>query len=377
MKGLLAWIIFALAAASCLLWIGLGVRDDLREDDVFHDVIRERGDLARATGGEVHVGVAGDWAEHGDVLRGVELAAVEINEGGGILGRKVVLVPHDDHGTVEGALAVAQEFASRPEISFVIGHTHLPLNGSVAQNYEFYGVLVMSPNTSGLGTTANAFSLIFEDGMPPAQTSGAIIALAKEEGWKRVGLIYAKSDHATRQAREFESMANKHEIQVVLSFGYEGRGSGVALHMERWKRELDLDAIVLAVHEQNVIPLISACRVVGLDCPFVVSGERPGGIGGGVELGDVYFLETIRNGQGYERFATRFKDRFGHAPTSDGVLGYDALRLYGAAVREAGTFVPAEVAAALEGDVDDSLSGTLRFDGHGSAVKRPPLFLLH
>ena len=377
MKGLLAWIVFAVAAVACLLWIGFGVRDDLREDSVFNDVIRERVELAGEPGKEVHVGVAGDWKEHGDILRGVELAAGEINEGGGILGRKVVLVPHDDHGTVEGALAVAQEFASRPEIPFVIGHTQLPLNGSVAQNYEFYGVLVMSPNTSGLGTTANAFSLIFEDGMPPSQTSGAILALAKEKGWKRVGLIYAKSDHATRQARKFESMANQHDIKVVLSFGYEGRGSGVAQHMERWKRELDLDAIVLAVHERNVIPLISACRVIGLHCPFVITGERPDGIGGGVGLGDLYFLEPARNGQGYERFAAGFKARFGHAPTSDGVLGYDALRIYAAAVREAGTFVPAEVAAALEGDVDDSLSGTLHFDGHGSAVKRPPLFLVH
>jgi branched-chain amino acid transport system substrate-binding protein len=374
MKGLLAWIVFAFAAACCLLWIGFGVRDDLREDDVFHNVIKERVDLAGESGGEIYVGVAGDWKEHGDVLHGVELAADEINGDGGILGRKVVLVPHDDHGTVEGALAVAQEFASRPEIPFVIGHTHLPLNGAVAQNYEFYGVLVMSPNTSGLGATANAFSLIFEDGMPPAQTSGAILALARDKGWKRVGLIYAKSDHATRQAREFESMANQHGIQVVLSFGYEGRGSGVAQHMARWKRELDLDAMVLTVHEENVIPLISACRVIGLDCPFVVTGERPDGIARAEGLGNVYFLEPVRNGQGYERFAARFKAKFGHAPTSDGALGYDALRLYADAVREAETFVPAEVADALEGDVTESLSGTLLFDGHGSAVKRAPLF---
>ena len=377
MKGLLAWIIFGLTAAACLLWIGLGVRDDLREDDVLHDVIKERADLARKSGGEVYVGVAGDWKEHADILHGVELAAWEINGGGGILGRKVVLVPRDDHGTVEGALNVAQELASRPEIPFVIGHTQLPLNASVAQNYEFYGVLVMSPNTSGLGTTTNAFPLIFEDGMPPDQTSGAILALAREMGWKRVGLIYAKSDYATRQAREFESMANRYDIQVVLSFGYEGRGSGVSLHMERWKRELDLDAMVLAVHERNVFPLINACRVVGLDCPFVVAGERGAGIGEGVELGDLYFLEPVRNGQGYDRFAARFRERFGHAPTSDGVLGYDALRLYAAAVREAGTFVPSDVAAALEGDVADALSGTVRFDEHGSAVKRPPRYLLH
>lgn len=377
MKGVLAWIIFLSAAVVCLLWIGFGVRDDLREDAVFNDVIQARIDQAESSDGEVHIGVAGDWREHGDILRGVQLAAEEINEGGGILGCKIVLEPRDDHGTVEGALTVAQEFVSRPEISFVIGHTDLPLVVSVAQNYEFYGVLALSPNTSGMGATAHTFSLLFENGMPPAQTGEAILALAREKGWERIGLIYAKSDQATRQARQFESLANRHGIRVPLSFGYEGRGSGVSLHMERWKRELDLDAMVLTVRDADEIPLISACRVVGIGCPFIVSGEKPAGVkpGGDAALGTLYFLESARLADGYTLFSRNYAARFKTPPTADAVMGYDALHLYATAVREAGTFVPADVAASLRGEVAHSLTCTMRFDDHGSAVKRVPRFV--
>ncbi|MEF2230430.1 MAG: ABC transporter substrate-binding protein [Pseudodesulfovibrio sp.] len=376
MKGLAAWIVFGLAVVVCLSWIGFGVRDDLREDHVFHYVIQKRIDLAEGAGKEIHIGLAGDWKEHCDVLRGAELAAAMLNENGGVLGRKVVIEQRDDRGTVEGALAVAQAFASRPEVPFVVGHTRLPLLAAVAQNYEFYGVLVLAPVSSGMGSTVNAFSLLFENGIPAVQTSRAALDLARRKGWKRLGLIYSKSDHGRRQAREFESVANQQGIRVALSFGYEGRGSGVSLHMARWKRELALDAMVLAVRDRDELPLISACRAVGIDCPFVVIGERPADFTPENRhlLGQLYFLER-QEPPGYDAFARRYAARFQADPSADSVCGYDAVHLLAGAVRKAGSFVPADVAKALSDGVADSLSGTIRFDEHGSAVKAPPRFI--
>jgi len=376
MRGLGAWIVFGLAVTVCLLWIGFGVRDDLREDHVFHRVIQERIDLAEDPGKEVHIGLAGDWDEHCDVLRGAELAAELINEQGGILGSKLAIEPRDDHGTVEGALEVAQSFASRPEIPFVIGHTRLPLLAAVAQNYEFYGVLVLAPITSGMGSTVNAFSLLFENGMPAPQTGRAALELARRKGWKRLGLIYSESDHGRRQAREFESMANQQGIRVALSFGYEGRGSGVSYHMERWKRELDLDAMVVAVRDRDELPLVSACRAVGIDCPFAILSERPVSFTPDNRhmLGQLYFLER-QEPPGYEAFASRYRARFQAEPSTEAAYGYDALHQLAAAATRAGTFLPADVAKALSAGVADSLSGTLRFDEHGSAVKGAPRFI--
>ena len=376
MKGTLAWFIFGLAALTCLLWIGFGVRDDLREDDVFHDIIEKRMDIAESPGEVVHIGVAGDWKHHGDILQGITLAAEELNDKGGILGRTVSLVPEDDHGTVDGALEVAQSFASRPEIAFVIGHTRLRLNADVAQNYEFYGIMCLSPNAANAHSSANTFSLLFENGMSPRQTGRAILELAQRNGWTRLGLLYAKSDHAMRQARQFESMANKHEIRVPLSFGYEGRGSGIAQHMERWKRELDLDAMVLAVDEADTIPLIAACRVIGIDCPFIVVREKPASLNTAAsELGTLFFLKQPAPTQATTDLTERCQKTYGHGPKTDTLLGYDALSILAQAITKAGTFVPADVAQSLKGaQIDTSVSGTLRFDEHGTAIKGPMEF---
>ena len=377
MKGLLAWIIFGIAALTCLFWIGFGVRDDLREDDVFRNIIQKRIDLAQSSNGEVHIGVAGDWKHQGSILQGIELAAEEINADGGILNRKIVLTVEDDQGTVNGALAVAQALSSRPEIAFVLGHTRLGLNAAVAQNYEFYGLLCMTPNTVDTHSTESRFSLLFENGMPPRQISGAILNLAKEKQWTRLGLIYAKSDNAMRQARRFESMANKQEIKIPLSFAYQGRGSGIAQHMEHWKRELDMDAIVLAVDAADIIPLISACRVLEITCPFIVVGEPPATLNPAKaeRLGTMYFLDSVTKTPAYADFAKRFRDRFGHAPSAEVLMGYDSLYILNQAIVKADSFVPITVAEALkDAPIANSLSGTLRFDKYGTAIKRPPVF---
>lgn len=375
MKGLLAWIIFGLSAVACLLWIGFGVQDDLREDGVFHDIISERLDIAESAKGDIHIGVSGDWKNHKPILQGVELAAEIINDQGGLLGRQIVLDARDDQGTVAGALGVAQAFATKPEIGFVIGHTSLNLNNSVAQNYEFYGLMRLSPNTAGSNTAD--FSLLFENGMPPEQTSGAILTIAKEKGWNRIGLIYAKSDHALRHARRFESMANKHDIKVPLSFGYEGRGSGISKHMEHWKRELDLDAMVLAVHPSDIASLIGASRALGINCPFIVLDEQPAmSAQMAATLGTVYWIASPKRNPAHNNLDRKFEARFKTPMTAEGMLGYDAMNILAGAIKKANSFVPANVAQILtDAQVDDSLSGTLRFDQKGSAIKRPPIFV--
>ena len=277
---------------------------------------------------------------------------------------------------MDGALGAAQAFASRPEVAFVIGHTHLNLNLAVAQNYEFYKVFCISPNTASSYSSGSSFSLQFENGMPPSQTSGAILKLAKENGWKRLGLLYSKSEHAMRQARRFESMANKHDINIPLSFGYEGRGSGIARHMEHWKRELDLDAMIFAMDEEDIARLISACRVIGIDSPFIVVSEKTA-MQKSVEkeLGTIYFLEQPHDVPAVANLLKRCQKAFGHAPSAEMMQGFDALHILAQAIRKAKSFVPADVAASLKGlKVDSSVSGTLRFDEQGTAIKRPVNF---
>lgn len=377
MKGNFAWLIFAITALICLCWIGFSVRDDIHENDVFYDVIQKRINTAISPSSTVSIGVAGDWKNHKDILLGVEQAVEKINTSGGILARKVTLVIEDDKGTIDGALLAAQSFAAKPEVAFVIGHTQIRLNEAVAQHYEFYGILCIAPNTVNSFTSNNTSTLLFENGIAPRHIGEAIIDLAKTNHWKRMGLLYSKNDHTIRRARQFESMVNQHQIQVPLSFGYEGLKSDIKEHMMTWKRELDLDAMILAIDQSDIASFISACRKLGINSPFVIiSKKHP-------------FIQTLKGGEQSLYWIKQKRDESstinslmknmekssGRTLSTNMILGYDSLSILAQKIEEAGSFLPVDVAAVFkETKVNKSVSGTLRFDKQGNAIKQSVIF---
>lgn len=377
MRGNLAWLIFGLASLSCLFWIGFSVRDDMHEDNVFHDVIQKRINTAISPQSTVYIGVAGDWKNHKDILHGVEQAAQKLNASGGILDRKVALVIEDDKGTIDGALLAAQSFAVKPEIAFVIGHTQLRLNEAVAQHYEFYGILCIAPNTVNSFTSNNNSTLLFENGMAPRHIGEAIIDLAKTKDWKRLGLLYTRNDQTMRRARQFESMVNKHEIQVPLSFGYEGLKSDITEHMITWKRELDLDAMILAIDQADMPSFIFACRKVGISAPLVIISKKRPSIQALKEGENLLYWIKQKEDENLtvKRLMKQVKKSSGQILSTNMTLGYDALTILAQKIEEAGSFVPADVAATFkEAKVNTSVSGTLRFDKQGNAVKQSVVF---
>jgi branched-chain amino acid transport system substrate-binding protein len=377
MKGLSAWIVFGLCAAACLYWIGSGVRDDLHERAVFKGVALEREELAREAaenpGGEVPVGLAGDWARHGRVLAGAELAADELNGSGGLLGRKVRLVPKDDHGTVDQALAVAQDFCNEPAIPFVLGHTDPRINRFVAQNYEFYGVLLFSPCAT-LGGDVRP-DLQFTEALSADQLGEALLDLAGERGWGRIGLVYTKSPHHQRQATRFESLAGARGVAVPLSFSHTRTDQSLTEEMRRWKRELDLDAMILSVDEDEAPAIIRTARAEGIGFPVVctetldtsgpgaLSPQEPAARG-------VWVLApyTRRDPARAAQADPRLEDaRFAQ--------GYEALMLLAQAAKDAATLEPREVARALADlQADGFPAGTVSFTRDGDAVKLEPRF---
>ena len=56
-------------------------------------------------------------------------------------------------------------------------------------------------------------------------------------------------------------------------------------------------------------------------------------------------------------------------------MGHDSLYILNQAMVKSNSFVPIEVAEALkDAPIANSMSGTLRFDKYGTAIKRPPVF---
>ena len=98
---------------------------------------------------------------------GAELAVSEINEGGGVQGRRLEILPADDSGQPETAVDVAQRYRDNDAVVAVIGHAD---NVTTLAAAPFYGsgedpVATISPSASSpnLRRAGSHFFRVFPD----------------------------------------------------------------------------------------------------------------------------------------------------------------------------------------------------------------------
>ena len=99
------------------------------------------------------IGLTGPFSDPvGRSMRlGAELAASEINESGGVRGRRLELLPIDDRGQTETAVRVAQRYRDNRSVAAVVGHGS---NATTVAAASVYGsganpVVLVSPSATG------------------------------------------------------------------------------------------------------------------------------------------------------------------------------------------------------------------------------------
>ena len=95
--------------------------------------------------------MTGPLAESGDeVKRGAELAAKDINEAGGVNGRKIVLSIEDDACDPKQAVSVANHVIGE-QITLVDGHSCSNASVPASPVYAEYSALMMTPSSARIG----------------------------------------------------------------------------------------------------------------------------------------------------------------------------------------------------------------------------------
>jgi branched-chain amino acid transport system substrate-binding protein len=116
-----------------------------------------------ASGDAIVIGVSlpltGDFSEPGKgIQRGYEAWARVVNEGGGLLGRKVVLKFLDDQSNADRVVSDYEQLIGKDKVDLVFGPFSTRLVVPAARVAEEYGMLFVEP--------AGAAKQVFEQGSP-------------------------------------------------------------------------------------------------------------------------------------------------------------------------------------------------------------------
>lgn len=154
--------------------------------------------------------MTGAAAAFGDMIKkGAELMAKEANASGGVSGKQIELVFHDDQGNPKEASNIARKIAADESITAVIGHFNSVCSNAAKAEYNRRGVLQFSPGSTNVLVCKGSpwtFRNLYRDdyqGIFLAQYAQKVL------GIKNVAVFFENDDYGKGLKQAFVQEAQK------------------------------------------------------------------------------------------------------------------------------------------------------------------------
>jgi branched-chain amino acid transport system substrate-binding protein len=307
-------------------------------------------------------------------VRAAELVVRDINEKGGILGRKVELLAEDDVCKPEVATNTATKLVSKG-VSVVVGHICSGATKAALGIYKEAGVIVMSPSATNTeltqsGKYPNFYRTI---GYDRNQSRLAVDFAIKNLKLKKIAVLHDKGDYGKGFAENAKSyITDSRQATVVLFEGITPGAVDYSAIVQKIKQS-GAEAVIYGGYHPEAATIVSQMRKKNMKT-LLISDD-------GVK--DNTFIKVAgRYAEGV--YATSHKDTsknplaiaaieahkktYGTEPGAFFLNGYAAAQALLNAIKMAGSTDYAKVSKALRTYYVDTPLGKIKFDGKGDAI---------
>ncbi len=328
------------------------------------------GHFASMTGSEATFGQSTD--------NGIKLAVDEINEAGGIDGKKIRLITYDDKGDAREAGTAVTRLTTKDGVVAVLGEVASGLSLAGAPVCQESGVPMVSPSSTNPKVTEIGdmiFRVCFID---PFQ--GSVCAkFAREHEGLKAGKAAILTDQASPYSvglqEEFEKAFEKLGGKVVSKQTYQGGDQDFSAQLTAI-RSSEPDVIFVPGYYTDVGNVALQARNLGLATPLLGGdgwdSSKLGEIAGSAIDGSFYsnhYSQEDPNPR-VQEFIKKYSERHKQTPDGLAALGYDAARILFEAMKRAKSLEGKALAAELAKTKDfDGVTGKISIDGDRNAVK--------
>lgn len=227
---------------------------------------------SKADSNTIRIGLAapisGTQAQYGQAFKnGAELAAAQINEAGGIDGKKVEIVVEDDKGDSNEAVNVANKFVSDKSIQAVVGHFNSSATLATAPVYNKNKIVQVSPSSSAPGVT-DAGEYTFRVITTDAFQADYLADWSKELGYSKVALIYEQSDFGLGLLDVYKKSAPDNGIEIVAAEAYNPGDKDFSTVLTKIK-EKQPEAIFIGGFYNEAALIAQQAKKLNLDVDFI------------------------------------------------------------------------------------------------------------
>lgn len=362
-----------------LVFFGVGCGSKSAEKGSVSGVSAEK-EQPKTGEGDILVGISvpltGSSAKGGqDMLNGAKMAEEELNQAGGILGKKIRLAVEDDAGDPQTSVAAANKLVSQGIIAVAGWYCSGAALASLPVYHEA-GIPVILTGASATKLTQQGYKNVFRVlGHGEQQAQVAADAMVNKFNAKRIAILRDNTTYSTELAEktkeEIGKISKSVEVQLeaivpgekdftsvltkVKSFGpdatyftgYYGEGS---LLVKQFKR-LGIKGLFLAGDANNDPTFV---EVAGNDAEGVIMTTPP-------------MVEALPRAANYIK---KYKEKFGFDPAAYSVYTYDGLMLLADAIKRAGTTESTTLIQALRETKDfPAITGKISFDEKGDLTR--------
>lgn len=327
---------------------------------------------------EILIGAAGPMTGKltwiGEQLqRGAELAVLDVNAQGGVLGQSVRLIIADDFCDPEQAIAAAKKLVA-DKVVFVVGHYCSGASIPASAVYEAEGVLQISPGSTNPLLTeqgrANVFRVIPRD---DAQGTTAGNLLADQWGRRKIAILHDGTTYGRGLAEQTKKRLNSRNVTEAIYLQYEPGKSDYAVELAKLQ-EAGIDVVYVGGYHTEVALMASAARDRGYSVQFVsgdaMATEELVLIAGPAAEGLLFtFTPDARRNPEAAQVVARYRAE-NYEPYAYTLLTYGAIQVWAQAVAKAGSLDVGRVIGALHEGEFSTVLGPIAFDDKGDLTRQ-------
>ncbi|MCM1321498.1 MAG: ABC transporter substrate-binding protein [Bacteroides sp.] len=319
--------------------------------------------------------LSGNVAVYGVECRnGVELAIKEINEAGGINGKKVVLISEDDEGNPEKTVNAYKKLTTKDKVKMVIGSLTSGCTAAISSLAQAQKVVLMAPAATMESITTDAGNFVFRACFidPFQGTVGGKFA-AENLACKRAAVLYdVGNDYSVGLYENFRKSFEAAGGEIIAAESYGTGDKDFNAQLTKIKNAAP-DVVYLPDYYATVALIAKQLRTQGISTP-IVGADGWGGIveNAGDEILNGFYSDHYAADSTDERvvkFVEEYKRMYNSTPVSFAALGYDSMYMLRDAMVRAGSEDASAVRDALEQTNGSYVTGNLTFDENRNPVK--------
>ncbi|HEX6705702.1 MAG TPA: ABC transporter substrate-binding protein [Albitalea sp.] len=290
--------------------------------------------------------LSGPIAGFGKQIRnGMLLRQEELNEQGGINGRKLKLLFEDSAYDPKKAVLAAQKLVNQDKIFAMVAHIGTPTNNAAMPVQFEKNVINFYPVTAARDMYEPFHRLKFAGGSSYYdQMRVSLPRLVKEKGLKKACIIYQDDDFGLEVLRGAEAGLKTAGLELAEKTSYKRGATDFSSQVARMK-SAGCDLVVLGTIIRETIGTIAEGRKTGFNPTYLGSSAVYTDLIhklGGKAMDGLYGMHTVQHpyldeaSQPIRFWANKYKTKFNDDPTVFSVYGYAFLDNFIKAATKAG-----------------------------------------